>query len=677
MFLPEAQELFDASLKPSAARYEVAGDFSNVINFGNVYLPEDTGIRKMLSENGFAVVPGYYDEFFTLYETNRYELIPSFITTDSMMHTYHLFFSRLLKGVEKNHFCADLTRLSQIMLENSLSQAQALAGTDWENAARRNAAFFDVGLSLLSGEEPSLGGEAAQELSLIREGAGIGYSPVMNMGGEPLLQEDYSQYTPRGYYTTSEELSRYFQAMMWYGRMSFLQSSEDQSRSALLMTLALKSGEAMTIWEKIYAVTSFFAGASDDPGVYEYAALAEECYGGLPEVSALPKKDAQWRAFLKGLSSLKPPAVNSIPIYEGEGDEAVLAFRFMGQRGTLDAAIFQQLVFENVRENPQGQRRMLPSALDVPAALGSKEAREILRQSGAEDFSGYKENMDLLTAYLSEPPETLWNGSLYGGWLNTLRPLTEEKGEGYPQFMQNKAWQYKSLNTFLGSWTELKHDTVLYAKQVYAEMGGGGFDDADDRGFVEPEPALYGRLASLSRATADGLAHYGLLAEEDRENLSRLASLAEKLVAISEKELKDQPLSDEEFELIRSYGGQLEHFWYDALKDEKGGEALYSTDFPAAVVTDVATDPNGSVLEVGTGSIDTIYVIVNAGGSLRIARGGVYSFYEFSQPISERLTDEKWRQMLGIDMIFTDDGGVESGKVELPRPAWTSLFLAE
>ena len=40
--------------------------------------------------------------------------------------------------------------------------------------------------------------------------------------------------------------------------------------------------------------------------------------------------------------------------------------------------------------------------------------------------------------------------------------------------MQSDAWLDKQLNTSLGSWTELKHDTILYAKQAYAEMGAGG-----------------------------------------------------------------------------------------------------------------------------------------------------------------------------------------------------------
>jgi len=39
----------------------------------------------------------------------------------------------------------------------------------------------------------------------------------------------------------------------------------------------------------------------------------------------------------------------------------------------------------------------------------------------------------------------------------------------------------------LGSWTELKHDTILYAKQVMAEMGGGG-PQTPPHGYVEPNP---------------------------------------------------------------------------------------------------------------------------------------------------------------------------------------------
>ena len=57
--------------------------------------------------------------------------------------------------------------------------------------------------------------------------------------------------------------------------------------------------------------------------------------------------------------------------------------------------------------------------------------------------------------------------------LHTLTPLLEEKGEGYPALVRVNSGRRKNLESFAGSYTELKHDTVLYAKQVMAEMGGG------------------------------------------------------------------------------------------------------------------------------------------------------------------------------------------------------------
>ena len=145
-------------------------------------------------------------------------------------------------------------------------------------------------------------------------------------------------------------------------------------------------------------------------------------------------------------------------------------------------------------------------------------------------------------------PEELWSASLYAGWLYTLNPLLEEKGAGYPSFMTTEQWKKKALETYAGSFTELKHDTVLYGKQVMAEMGGGPPEELDDRGYVEPETEVYRRFAELAEQTAAGLQVYGILDPTDRENLTRLASLARSLETISRKELRNERLSDEEYE---------------------------------------------------------------------------------------------------------------------------------
>ena len=351
---------------------------------------------------------------------------------------------------------------------------------------------------------------------------------------------------------------------------------------------------------------------------------------------------------------MNPPKIKSVPMIDnGDGANRMdqnKGYRFMGQRFSIDATVFQNLLYNRVGSNSSGQNRMLPDALDIPAAFGSDAALSILDSRGNNDYDGYSENMTNLRSAVLELPDDMWNASLYSKWLDTLRPLLTEKGEGYPTFMQSSAWTRKNLQTFLGSYAELKHDTVLYSKQVMVEMGGDDFGVKDDRGYVEPEPLLFGKLADLTQATADGLSSYGLLDSEDADNLSRLAQLADQLRVIAEKELRNELPTDEEFDLIRTYGGQLEHFWEEVYKHESTSERFTSRDFPAAIVTDVATDPNGSCLELGTGKTGTIYVVVPLDGSLRIATGTVYSFYQFQHPLSDRLTDSKWRLMMGIEM---------------------------
>ena len=84
---------------------------------------------------------------------------------------------------------------------------------------------------------------------------------------------------------------------------------------------------------------------------------------------------------------------------------------------------------------------------------------------------------------------------------------------------------------------------------MMAEMGGGPPEDLDDRGYVEPETEVYRRFAELAEQTEQteqGLQAYGMLASADRENLTRLASLARSLEAISRKELQNERLTDAE-----------------------------------------------------------------------------------------------------------------------------------
>lgn len=654
------------NISPAADSYTLEKDLSNVDNLWQFYL--DDKMTELLAKNGFVVREEAGREFFDLYERNRYNMIPNFVTVDSLMHTYHVYFAYLLKNIEKEYLADQVRQLGIKMLEDSKEQYVQLKGSEWESAAVRNVAFFTVGAKLLDDTvqiEDYVSDIVESELSRIETAQGIMISAITDD------EEDYSQYKPRGYYEGDSDLEAYFKAMMWYGRMHFKQETEDLDRSALLITKALDSdSEAYELWQSVYSVTSFFAGASDDNGVCEYAPLIRAAYGENAKVTDLIGNGDAFLDYRTNTEALPVPQINSIPIEDGE-ENVIPGFRFMGQRFSIDAMVMQKLIYSNVQSNSAGEKRMLPDVLDVPAALGSDVALNLLKENGVEDYPGYMENMEKLRGGINEADDSLWNASLYASWIQTLRPLLEKKGEGYPMFMQNEEWAKKNLECFAGSYTELKHDTVLYSKQVMAEMGGGMEEEPDDRGYVEPEPVVYERFASLAEQTAQGLKKYQMLSDADEDNLVKLEELALRLQTISNKELQNETLTDEEYDLIRTYGGNIEHFWYDAMRANANSDTIFSEEYPAALVVDIATDPNGSVLEAATGDPSQIIVAVQVDGKIKLASGSVYTFYQFEQPLNDRLTDTQWRVMMGIE---ANDDMEYQKTTDIKQPAWTDSY---
>ena len=91
-------------------------------------------------------------------------------------------------------------------------------------------------------------------------------------------------------------------------------------------------------------------------------------------------------------------------------------------------------------------------------------------------------------------------------------------------------------------------------------------------------------------------------------------------------------------------------------------------------MTELAADLNGAVLRAANGRPAQLYVIVPVDGALRIASGVVYNFYQFRQPLSARLTDTEWRQMIGEWM--SPDGRFHQD--ESPeKPWWTQSYWVQ
>ncbi|MFW5867424.1 MAG: DUF3160 domain-containing protein, partial [Armatimonadota bacterium] len=294
----------------------------------------------------------------------------------------------------------------------------------------------------------------------------------------------------------------------------------------------------------------------------------------------------------------------------------------------------------SMEQTAGGPQRVFPRGLDVMAAIGSDRAYDILEAEGDTAWANYDEQLATLREEFGEVSREDWNRNLYWSWIHSLRALVTPVGEGYPNFMQTDAWQDRTLWAALASWAELRHDTILYAKQPYMPVATAMPMPADEPppGFVEPRPEFYARMLALARMTREGLAEMEVLDEQSLERLQNLEAIIERLLDISLTQLAGDAISEEDAEYLTYIAGRIKRTLI-GMEDE---------DEKSTVVADVLTDTNTrQVLEEGVGYIKVIYAAYQApDGRIAIGMGPVLSHYEFKHPMGDRLTDEAWREML-------------------------------
>ncbi len=642
--------------------YSVKADLSNIENLSLFEELSEEQIA-LLIKNNFVVNPSKEEQLFYIYENNEYMDIPSFITTDSVLQVYHIFYDYTLRTLENEKLLGLVEKVTGNMLRNSIDIYNSLENEYMKEIQIKNIAFFAVAQlaldnELIEGVPEEAKRLAHEELELINNHSGFNESSIFSP-----YELDYSQYTVRGHYTRSDDLARYFKAMMWYGQGPFpLYFKEyekrniEQTLQALLITYSVYSDkEAYDAWEMVYEPTNFFVGSSDDLDIYQYGQLLFKIYGDKPDLNKLNDEN-KLEEFYKEADKLPEPKIKAD--YTEVNFPSGKQFRFMGQRYVLDADIIQQLVEPLIRP--------IPSGLDVMGVLGSERAKEIqLSKPENQLWEKYPSELERLSNEFSKLEEDKWMKNMYQGWLWTLKGYLEPFGEGYPSFMTNDAWIDKDLNTALGSWSELKHDTILYGKQSGAEMGGGEYKELV--GYVEPNIEVYEKLLWLTKFSRENLKARDMKIESIDVKMQQFEGLLEFLINCSVKQLQNEELTNDEYERIMYYGGVLEDLTSSFAGDGfRWFEITSETDKNMAVIADFHTiGPNsfhpGGYMEAGVGPAYEIYVVVPIAGKLYLTKGAVFSYHEFASDV--RLTDEIWQQMIKEDK-------------QADMPEWTNSFIS-
>ncbi|MBN1150365.1 DUF3160 domain-containing protein [candidate division WOR-3 bacterium] len=650
-------------------------DQNEIINLDEVLAFSGlSSVPAELLQNGFIIYTGKNlgDNPVEAFEIVESADQPVYVSSGIPLHLMHIFFDNSLKYLEEKFIYADLFEVMEHIYKKNIERGNQTA-----------ASYAGVALKLLEPDyelDISVSGMVDQELKLIEEHSGFAQSNIFG------YKEDFSQYVPRGHYPASDSLKRYFKAMMWLGRMTFplhgnqgqqdmyLVSNEEaiyltatalQIVSDLCSDTAPDGSKYIDKWRKIYTLTAFFAGFSDDMSVPEYAeafreATDQELTAGEIYTEEFHGKIAQ---VLKKYSDSKiysgTGSLVSMPDSSGNFDPEDLdkaltitqGFRLFGQRYTFDSEVLGKMVFPTVGYNRQGNQRFMPSGLDIGAVFGSRKAYEILCIRGDTAFADYDKSLQFMKDKIGSFDQDFWHQTLYNNWLLCARLVLKDKGEGYADFLRTEAWQNHCLSNFLASWSALRHDNILYVKQSYTMEAGCAPNDEPyippppSAGFVEPVPEVYAEILSVLNMLQSALESYGYFDEELSYKFEMANYMMETVKEISEKELSGEAITAEEADFLKSFSSGLGN----AISS--GGELSEGTQ--TSLVADVHTDQNSSsVLEVASGNLDlAVVVYARPDGYIEAAMGPVLSYWEFTWPMSDRLTDEKWRNLIRENTI--------------------------
>ncbi|MBL9008163.1 MAG: DUF3160 domain-containing protein [Myxococcales bacterium] len=610
--------------------------------------------QQILTQHGFVLSQRQrFSSFASGYAQLYMQHMPVYVSADSILHALHRSYDEMLTDIESEYLHAEVATWLDALRTRIVGGGAA----GFSSSVRTEVdVYLATALSLLRGYthspiEPDAKSAQAIATWVKLAEAASGPSEVPLFGTSVLV--DFSQFRPRGHYTQSTQLERYFRCLMWLANAELRIVEQLGSAPPKVNRQALEAAELLhdlhddTAWQSrrhIDALLQLFVGEEDQLTVEQMTKLLAQLGVRGPADLAL-RSDAQIVAALMQGGFGVQRIVSQILI----GDTQVRSFMLLGQRFVPDSQVLSNVVYS--RAGGGTIPRFLPSPLDVAfAALGNNHAATLLQ----DEMRKFPYAADLAKARVLSDGygDEFWQSNLYRGWLRALRTLSPDESRaaparfGLPQATGSEAWARRLLNTQLGSWAQLRHDTILYAKPSTSSFICE-FPDA----YVDPYPAFYRALIALGdRATSElrGLASPAPVVQKASGYFEHLSEVARMLEEMAELQRQKRPFADRHLafinELVRVSLGCTGFFapgWYLKLF---WNQKQANQDIPT--IADVHTDPNtGTVLHVATGLPQLLVVSLDTCQGIRAYAGLAFSYHEILGAGFHRYTDEEWYPM--------------------------------
>jgi len=625
----------------------------NIPNYNNFksIIPLTNQNEETLKKDGCVIIPyKQLSHFVNTYNDLIENEIPLFITSDTLLYYFKLYFNALLINIEENTFAPELSQMLRELV-NKFHQIYQDYDGEIKEAAKKNLILFSVANKLLNPDTADTPAEIKDEVNETLQ----------------IIKSKYQiNYTPTQHYSANQTLQNYFQATQWLKQIilytqdinsssTFSQDFKIQALQVLLIIDCLNQIEingqrALNIWEKFFAVYNFYNQNTNEPSLPEFIIATKKVFGQIVAVT-----DFLDDAKLKNLMiELKKYNYATQSLFNNK-DEKVKGIRFFPASINTDDIIFNNLILTKVgtfapKRNQKpftlyNKQRVFPRALDIMSLLACSKATSILQDTNDSAYSLYNRQMLTLKQELMTFTLTDWHQNLYWSWLSLSKTLLYDFTQGYHHFMKSEQWHLKELQTALSAWLLLQYDPYIPLHN---------FKSADElrkinstlhphnkkikTAFLEPVPDFYSELLALTKMIHDSLRSLNLLQELPPFNSEYIEGMLSRIAEISKKELRLENLNDNDIAFLGQIAEQINII---TLKTN-----TFPTEMP--FVNNIYTHriTNQSLFEAIGYPYLVVVIYIPPDSAPVLAAGPTFSYFEFKQKSNIQLDNDKWLQML-------------------------------
>ena len=483
------------------------------------------------------------------------------------------------------------------------------------------------------------------------------------------IDQDYTQFRPRSHYTNSSFLKTYFMATKWLMRERFYLGDKNLASAALYLANAIPTDEWNNNLSPLMEQINSLIWSDDDSWIPLFKLFyATELNWNIANFTEELHEKLMKEAVHQRINSTAYKTSSTLETDEESAKSMLDAFVYFWEKFTIDSYIFD-LMTAGSAEVEFLKKPNIQTALIVPDILqeyapvtelvnlwlnkkgkdGLALENETCGENGeiCKQISSYpevkKEAQESASKVLEE--DTLLSATIYHKRLDLIGGLfTKVKNE--PYFKKSPLYVFKNLTTYLGSYTELKHDTLLYVKQAYAEMWGGGPDGCSisvfppelpvPKGYIEADVNFIDRLIELNDYTTQWF--------DNKVNFEEFNNYLLRIRNIAIQQMNDEVISDDDFEWLRLSYEKLNSMTYPRKLFGQPGIKLER----GALIADIFTSEGWNPLYEAVGRPLLMALMVKDANGARIVLWPIFSHYEFYQADKilewdQRYTDEDWQ----------------------------------